>query len=39
MKMTEREIYEVKNIIVFLIAGDSRNECYQKVSSIIQELK
>ena len=39
MKMTYREIYEVKNIIVFLIAADSKNECYQKVSTMIQELK
>lgn len=39
MKMTYREIYEVKNIIVFLIAEDSKNECYQKVSTMIQELK
>lgn len=39
MNMTYREIYEVKNIMVFLIAGDSKNECYQKVSTMIQELK
>lgn len=38
MKMTQREIYEVKNIIVFLIASDSKNECYQKVSTMMQEL-
>ncbi|MFL0269307.1 hypothetical protein [Candidatus Clostridium radicumherbarum] len=39
MNMTYREIYEVKNIMVFLIAGDSKNECYQKVSTMVQGLK
>jgi hypothetical protein len=39
MNMTYREIYEAKNIMVFLIAGDSKNECYQKVSTMVQGLK
>ena len=39
MNMTYREIYEVKNIMVFLMAGDSKDECYQKVSTMVQGLK
>ena len=39
MLMTYREIYEKKNIMVILIAGDESNKYYLKVNSVIEKIK
>ena len=36
MNMSYREIYEVNNIMIFLIAGNTSNEYYQKISMIVE---
>jgi len=39
MNMTYRKIYEVKNIMVFLMAGDDSNQYYQKVFLLTQKMQ
>lgn len=39
MDMTYRGIYEVKNVMIFLIAGDVSNEYYQRTSLIVEKIK
>jgi len=39
MNMTYRKIYEVKNIMVFLIAGDDSNQYYQKMFLLTQKMQ
>jgi hypothetical protein len=38
MSMKHCKIYEAKNILVFLIAGDASNQYYQKISLIAQKI-
>jgi len=39
VNMAYREIYGSKNIMIFLMAGDTSNKYYEKISLIAQKLK